>query len=89
MPNGRGDGRGSGSRPLFGPGSRRHGMGIEKAKNARGTLRRLLFYMRKRRFKIYQIMRDQTLIHRMTGAIIQKSGRCSMNGGNYLSAPLH
>ena len=47
MPNGRGDDRRDGSRPLFGPGSRRHGMGIEKARNVRGTLRRLLSYFRR------------------------------------------
>jgi len=33
--------------PMFGPGSRGHGMGIDKAKNARGTLRRLLAYFRR------------------------------------------
>ena len=49
MPNGRGDNRRDGSRPLVGLGSRRHGMGIEKAKNVRGTLRRLLSYFRRYR----------------------------------------
>lgn len=49
MTNGRGDDRQRGGRPLFGPGSRGHGMGIEKAKNVRGTLRRLLAYFRRYR----------------------------------------
>jgi ATP-binding cassette subfamily B multidrug efflux pump len=37
------------ARPMFGPGSRGHGMGIDKAKNVRGTLRRLLSYFRRYR----------------------------------------
>lgn len=37
------------ARPMFGPGSRGHGMGIDKAKNVRGTLRRLLAYFRRYR----------------------------------------
>lgn len=49
MTNGRGDDRQRGGRPLFGPGSHGHGMGIEKAKDVRGTLRRLLFYFRRYR----------------------------------------
>ena len=49
MPNGRGDDRQRGGRALFGPGSRGHGMGIDKAKNIRGTLRRLLSYFRRYR----------------------------------------
>ena len=36
-------------RAMFGPGSRGHGMGIDKAKNVRGTLRRLLSYFRRYR----------------------------------------
>jgi len=38
-----------GARAMFGPGSRGHGMGIDKAKNVRGTLRRLLSYFRRYR----------------------------------------
>ncbi len=49
MPDGRGDDRQRGGRALFGPGSRGHGMGIDKAKNVRGTLRRLLSYFRRYR----------------------------------------
>ena len=49
MSNGRGDNRQRGGRALFGPGSRGHGMGIDKAKNIRGTLRRLLSYFRRYR----------------------------------------
>jgi len=45
MPDGRGDNRQRGGRPPFGPGSRGHGMGIEKAKDTRGTLRRLIRYL--------------------------------------------
>ena len=37
------------ARPMFGPGSRGHGMGIDKAKNIRGALRRLLSYFRRYR----------------------------------------
>ncbi len=40
-------------RAMFGPGSRGHGMGIDKAKNVRGTLRRLLSYFRRYRTMLF------------------------------------
>ena len=46
------------ARAMFGPGSRGHGMGIDKAKNVRGTLRRLLSYFRRYRATLIFVFKN-------------------------------